>query len=84
MRKEEIISLVLIIAAVVVLIIGLQMDYGSARKWMTILSFVLLALSLNPKSFWKKKKTQMVSKYTKRCSISLEIREMQTTEMHTR
>ena len=60
MRKEEIISLVLIIAAVVVLIIGLQMDYGSARKWMTILSFVLLALSLNPKSFWKKKKTQMV------------------------
>lgn len=32
MRKEEIISLVLIIAAVVVLIIGLQMDYGSEFK----------------------------------------------------
>lgn len=60
MRKDEIISLVLVIAAIVVLIMGLQMDYGSVRKWMTMLSFVLLALSLNPKSFWKKKKTQMI------------------------
>lgn len=55
MRKVEIVSLVLVIAALVVLIIALQMDYGSHRAWMTLLSFALLILSLDPKGLKKKK-----------------------------
>ena len=59
MRRIEIVSLTLVVAAVVVLIIALQMDYGSHRVWMTLLSFALLMLSLDPKRL-KKRKNKMI------------------------
>ena len=48
MRKIEVVSLALVASAVVVLVVALQMDYGSARKWMTLLSFGLLVLAVDP------------------------------------
>lgn len=59
MKRIEIVSLTLVVAAVVVLIIALQMDYGSHRVWMTLLSFALLMLSLDPKRL-KKRKNKMI------------------------
>ena len=56
MRKNEIISLVLVVAAVGVLIFALQMDYGSSRKWMTMLFVALLILAIDPTYFLKRKK----------------------------
>ena len=56
MRKNEIISLVLVVAAVGVLIIALQMDYGSTRKWMTMLFMGLLVLAISPTYFQKRLK----------------------------
>ena len=48
MRKIEIVSLALVASAIVVLVVALQMDYGSARKWLTLLSFGLLVLAVDP------------------------------------
>ncbi len=48
MRKTEIISLLLIVAAIVGLVITFQMEIGSARKWICILSIGLLLLSIDP------------------------------------
>jgi len=56
MRKIEIVSLVLVIVAVVVLIVGLQMDYGNTRKWMGMLFIALLMLAMDPTHFLKRKK----------------------------
>ena len=56
MRKNEIISLVLVVAAVGVLIIALQLDYGSTRKWMTMLFMGLLVLAISPTYFQKRLK----------------------------
>lgn len=56
MRKNEIISLVFVVAAVGVLIFALQMDYGSTRRWMTMLFVALLILAIDPTYFLKRKK----------------------------
>ena len=48
MRKIEVVSLALVASAIVVLVVALQMEYGSARKWMTLLSFGLLVLAMDP------------------------------------
>ena len=57
MRKVEIISLVLIVAAVAVVVALFQMDYGSGRKWMSLLAMALLALAIDPagalRKLWK-------------------------------
>ncbi|MBQ9215711.1 MAG: hypothetical protein IJ159_03020 [Prevotella sp.] len=55
MRKAEVISLVFVLAAVGVLVIALQMDYGNSRKWMLLLFIVLLVLAIDPKHFLKRK-----------------------------
>ena len=60
MRKIEVVSLALVASAVVVLVVALQMEYGSARKWMTLLSFGLLVLAMDPQrplQMMRKKKT---------------------------
>lgn len=36
------------VAAVAVLIVALQMDYGSARRWLTLLAFALGVLAIDP------------------------------------
>jgi hypothetical protein len=56
LKKIEIVSLVLVIVAVVVLIVGLQMDYGNTRKWMGMLFIALLMLAMDPTHFLKRKK----------------------------
>lgn len=48
MRKIEVVSLALVASALVVLVVALQMECGSARKWMTLLSFGLLVLAVDP------------------------------------
>ena len=48
MRKIEIVSLVLVVAAVGVLMIAIQMDYGNYRTWMFILFVALFVLSIDP------------------------------------
>lgn len=55
MRKIEIVSLLLVLAAVGILIVSLQMDYGRLRSWMGMLFFALLILAMDPKLFRKKK-----------------------------
>ena len=55
MRKVEVVSLVLVLAAVGVLVIALQMDYGNSRKWMSMLFMALLVLAIDPKHFLKRK-----------------------------
>ena len=58
MRKIEIVSLALLVVAVVTLVLACQLDYGSARKWLTWLSFGLMVLSIDPKrplQLWRKK-----------------------------
>ena len=57
MSKIEKVSLLLVIASVCVGIIALQMDYGSVRKLMVMLSVALLILAMDPTlSLYKKKK----------------------------
>ena len=56
MRKNEIISLVLVIVAMGVLIVALQMEYGSTRKWLTMLFMGLLVLAISPTGFQKRQK----------------------------
>ena len=56
MRKNEIISLVLVIVAMGVLIVALQMEYGSTRKWLTMLFMGLLVLAISPTGFKKRQK----------------------------
>ena len=59
MSKIEKISLLLVIASVCVGIIALQMDYGSVRKLMVMLSVALLILAIDPTlSLYKKKKQE--------------------------
>ncbi|MBQ7238586.1 MAG: hypothetical protein IJS20_07325 [Bacteroidales bacterium] len=53
MRKIEIVSLALLVVAVVTLVLALQLDYGSARRWLTWLSFGLLIWSIDPQRPWK-------------------------------
>ena len=55
MRKIEIVSLLLVLAAVGILIVSLQMGYGRLRSWMGMLFFALLILAMDPKLFRKKK-----------------------------
>lgn len=67
MRKIEIVSLALVASAIVVLVVALQMEYGSARKWMTLLSFGLLVLAVDPQrplQMMRKKKTTEASEET--------------------
>ena len=45
MRKIEIVSLVFVVVAVGVLMIALQMDDASARKWLFMLSVAMLILA---------------------------------------
>ena len=60
MRKIEIISLLLIFAAVGILIVSLQMDYGRSRSWMGMLFFALLILAMDPTLFLKKKQKHKI------------------------
>ena len=61
MRKIEIVSLVFVVVAVGVLMIALQMDDASARKWLFMLSVAMLILAMDPKlSLIKKKKVKEV------------------------
>ena len=61
MSKIRIVSLVLAIASLCVAIIALQMDYGSARKCMMMLSVALLVLAIDPTlSLYKKKKPKTI------------------------
>lgn len=58
MRKIEVVSLILVVAAVFVLVIMLQMDFGNSRKWMYLLFIALLALAIDPAHFLKKRRKQ--------------------------
>ncbi|MBR6188794.1 MAG: hypothetical protein IKQ59_07555 [Prevotella sp.] len=48
LKKVEIISLLLVVASIVGWIITFQMEIGDARKWMSILSLGLVAMSIDP------------------------------------
>ena len=58
MRKIEVVSLILVVAAVFVLVIMLQMDFGNSRKWLYLLFIALLALAIDPAHFLKKRRKQ--------------------------
>lgn len=61
MRRDEIISLMLVIAAVVILIIGIKMDNVSVsyRQWLVIPFVLLLIFAIDPKGLNKWKKTKV-------------------------
>ena len=55
LNKTEIKSLLLIVAAVVGFVFVFQMEYGNARKWVSLLSMALLAMSIDPTFSWRRK-----------------------------
>ena len=58
MRRIETVSLFFLLAAAAVLTITLQMDYGSARKWMFFLFLALLLPAMNPKFYKNRTRRQ--------------------------
>jgi hypothetical protein len=72
MRKIEVVSLALVASAIVVLVLALQMEYGSARKWLTLLSFGLLVLAVDPRrplQLWRKKEVVEEQEEQEECVI---------------
>jgi hypothetical protein len=59
MRKNRVVSFLLVVAAAGALIFALQMDYGSTRKLVMVLAVALLILAIDPTlSLHKKKKPE--------------------------
>ena len=58
MRRIEAVSLFFLLAAAAVLTITLQMEYGSARKWMFFLFLALLLPAMNPKFYKNRTRRQ--------------------------
>ncbi len=58
LKKGEIVSLLLVVASIVGWIITFQMKIGDARKWMSILSLGLVAMSIDPTFFLRRQSSK--------------------------